>query len=83
VLAATHLEDHHLFATTVGQDSCLDAGAGHDGGTDLDVVAVGDHQDVVDFDFAADFGSQGFNLEFATGCYLVLFATGTNNRVHA
>jgi len=67
----------------MGQNGSLDAGAIQDGSADLDVVAIGNHQDVLDFDLAAYFSGQAFNLEFSAGSYLVLLASGSNDRVHA
>jgi len=65
VLAAAHLEDHDLDATAMRQHGRLDRSTGHQRGTDLDVCAVGHHEHVLDFDFAAHFHGQGLHLQLA------------------
>src|SRR5882724_2513635 len=82
MLAPPHLEDLHLFAATMRDDRCLDGGARHRGPTDPNVVAVADHQHLIERHFGADIRRQLFYLELFARRDLVLLAAGFHDRVH-
>lgn len=83
VLATTHLEYHHFFATTMRQHGATHGSASKHRRADLDVGAIGHHEHILDFHFGADFDGKGFYLEFAASGNFVLLATGLDHRVHA
>ena len=82
VLAATELDNHHLFAAAMAGNSGSDLAAFDIGLADLEVLAIGDHQDLVDSHAGAGFGVELFDLDFLALFYPVLLATGFDNRVH-
>jgi hypothetical protein len=82
VLTTTELNDTNLIVTTVIQHFGCDLGTGNDWRTDLDVVAINDHQNVVKRDDLAWLNSQKFNLQALAFYYTVLLTTALNNCVH-
>lgn len=50
--------------------------------SDLDVIAIGNHQDVIDVDTRPCLGDKLFNFNRITFGNSVLFTAGLNDRVH-
>src|SRR3954466_1705707 len=82
VLAAAHLEDLHLRATTVSDDGGGDSRSTHQGGTELHGVAVRNHQDLIEDDRSANVCRYLFYFDFFAGGNAILLAAGFYDRVH-
>jgi hypothetical protein len=82
VLAAAHLEDLHLLAAPVGDDGSGDRRSGHQGITDLQGVAIRDHQDLIEDNLSANVCRYLFYFDFLAGGNSILLAAGFYDRVH-
>lgn len=82
VLATTELDDADLVVTTVADHFSLHLGTGNHRGTDLDVVAIDNHQDIVKAERLADFMLQQLDLQCLALGDTMLLATALDNRVH-
>src|SRR5512143_3980303 len=83
VLAAAELDDADLIAATVRLHSGRYLAARQEGGANLDVVAVGNHQYFGQFHLAARFHGELLNTQGLALGHSILFATGLDYRVHA
>jgi hypothetical protein len=82
VLAATHLEDADLRMKAMREHRRLDSRTPDYRRANLQLSAATDSQDLVEHDLLPDFGSNLLHLDFFADSNLVLFATGSNDRVH-
>lgn len=82
VLTATHLEDTHLLATTVSDNSGLDGGASHARGANNNLFTVSDHQHFFKYDLAVDVCRYLFYFEFFANGNFVLLTAGFYDRIH-
>src|SRR3569832_296604 len=82
VLAATHLEDLHHRTTTMGKNRAGDRRSGHEGSTELEGVAIRDHQDLIEDNLSANVCRYLFYFDFFAGGNAILLAAGFYDRVH-
>src|SRR6056297_2305439 len=82
VLAAPELDDPHLVAAAVAHDFRGDLAAVDGRRADADIVAVGDHQYLIELHRSTVFGVELFDLDDVAGRGLVLLAAGFEYRVH-
>src|SRR5688500_3871516 len=76
MLAAAHLEDADLLAAPVGDDGGGDCRSGHQGITDLQGVAIRDHEHLVEDNLSANVCRYLFYFDFLAGGNSVLLAAG-------
>jgi hypothetical protein len=82
VFAASEFHDFDLLRTAMGLDGRGDLATCYKRGADIDVVTIGDHQNLVDFDRSAFFGIQFFNATQIAFGNPVLLSTCTDYSVH-
>ena len=82
VLAPTELDDPDLFAATVGDNLGRDLAVCQVGRANLDLIAISDHEYLIELDIGAGFDRQQFDSQGVAFGDPVLFATGLNDRVH-
>src|SRR5690348_6861837 len=82
VLAATHLEYLHFLAAALRDHGRLHGGARNHRLADMDIVALADHQHLVERHLGADISGNPFDLEFFAGGNFVLLTAGFDDRVH-
>ncbi len=82
MLAAMELDDLNLLTTTMRLDRRGDLATLDHRRTDRDILAIGDHQHLIDLDCCAFFGCNLLDFEGLTLGNLILLATGFDYRVH-
>src|SRR5215207_5818480 len=82
VLAAAKLDDRHLVALAVLLHDAGNFRARQQRGADLDIAALADHKDLVEFDSGAEVGSQLFDSYYVAFGDAILLAARRNDRVH-
>ena len=82
VLAALEFDDIDLFGSALAQHLATDQAARKQWITHLDIAALADQKNLVEFD-RGTFGSLDFlEAQDITFCRAVLFAAGAKNRIH-
>src|SRR5579885_147681 len=82
MLAPAMLDDADLVAAAAAGDLGLDAGAGHRRRAELEGLAIGDQQHLVELHRSADFGVQALHAQRFAGGDAILLATGLDDGVH-
>ena len=82
VLTATHLEDAYLVVTAMGNNSCFHGCAAQQWFADGNLVAITNHQHLIQYNRAAHFSGNDFNLECLALNNAILLTTGFNYCVH-
>jgi len=82
VFAALELDDTDLLAPTVFHDLGGDRNAGQERGAYFDIVAIGQHQDLIKCDVAPSLDRQGLDVEFVAGAHAVLLTACLYHCVH-
>jgi len=82
VLATTHLEDPHLLALALLENSCANCGATDQWFSDRYLIAVPDHENLIENKLGAGLGLELLNLNLIPGVYPVLFTAGFDHRIH-
>ena len=83
ILAPAQLERHRFFAEPVRYDLRLDRCPFYHGGSDLEGRTVTDEEHLVEHELAAHGDGKLFDPQFFPGGNAVLFASGSDHRVHA
>ena len=81
VFAASELHDLDLVGSAMGLDGRGDPATFHIRGANIDIVTIGDHQNLVDFDGIAFFSVQFFDAAQITFGNPVLLSTCTDYSV--
>jgi len=82
VFTAPELHDLDLFRTSMSLDGRGDLSTCYKWGANIDIVTIGDHQNLIDFDRSAFFGIQFFNATQIAFGNPVLLPTCTDYSVH-
>jgi hypothetical protein len=82
MLAAPELHDFDFFSPAVGFDFGCYFAVFNEWGADIDVFAINDHQDSVQFNRSTFFAVQLFNATDIAFSQFILLATCTYHRVH-
>jgi hypothetical protein len=82
VLAASEFYDLDLIGTAMSLDGRGNLAAFHVRGAYINIVTIGNHQNLVDFDRRAFVGSQFLNATDFAFSNLILFTTCTDYSVH-
>ena len=82
VLAAAHLEDAYLGKPALRQDRGRHGGSAHQRGSNPNVSALANGQDLINDDLLADLRDDPLNLDLLASGDPVLLPTGFNDRVH-
>src|SRR5882672_6637214 len=83
VLAPAQLENHYFLAEPVSDDLSFHRGAFHHGGSDIERLTVTDEENLVEHEFAAHGGGELLDPQLLSGGNTILFAAGSDDRVHA
>src|SRR2546422_822811 len=83
VLAPAQLENHHFLAEAVSDNLRFHRGAFHHRGSDTERLTVTDEEDLVEHEFAAHGGGELLDPQLLSGGDTILFAAGSDHRVHA
>ena len=82
VLTTFKLDNSYLVVTAMTFYSRRYLATLYQGGTNLDIVTIGDHQDIGKVQVCTDLFLKLFNTQGLTLGYTILLATGFNYRVH-
>ena len=83
VFAPAQLENHYFLAEAVSDDLRFHRGAFHHGGSDIERLTVTDEENLVEHEFAAHGGGELLDPQLLSGGNSILFAAGSDDRVHA
>jgi len=82
MFTASELHNFNFISSAVGFNLGSDLATLDEWGANIDVFAINDHQDIVQFDRFALFGIQLFNATDIAFSQFVLLAACTNHSVH-